>query len=197
VAELLFGSLIAFAASRAALAAEILALRHQLAVLERSSPARRPFTCWDRALWAFALRHWSGWKDSLVLVKPESVVQTSPIRPVNMRPRGRRGGGSRGCRPTLGAQRVAAAGSGAAPRRLFYALRAERSTPRTPRALVPFLTAPRLPRGCHSCIRPRRLWPAGAGRGSSSTAGHGSGSGAAARSPRLWPRGSGRYSRGR
>ncbi|HEU5180303.1 MAG TPA: hypothetical protein VFW45_05900, partial [Candidatus Polarisedimenticolia bacterium] len=69
-----FASLVAFAASRAAFAAEILALRHQLAVLERSSPARRPFTCWDRALWAFALRHWSGWKDSLVLVKPETVI---------------------------------------------------------------------------------------------------------------------------
>jgi hypothetical protein len=74
VVRLLFASLVAFAASRAALAAEILALRHQLAVLVRSSPARVPFTCWDRALWAFLLRHWSGWKDSLALVKPATVV---------------------------------------------------------------------------------------------------------------------------
>jgi putative transposase len=74
VVRLVLGSMVAFAASRAALAAEILALRHQLAVLERSSPARPPFTCRDRALWAFALRHWSGWKDSLVLVKPETVI---------------------------------------------------------------------------------------------------------------------------
>jgi hypothetical protein len=65
---------VAFAASRAALAAEILALRHQHAVLERSSPARLPLTCWDRALWAFLLRHWSGWKDSMVLVKPDTVI---------------------------------------------------------------------------------------------------------------------------
>src|SRR5260370_14890667 len=72
--RLLLGSLVAFAASRAALAAEILALRHQLAVLGRSSPAQLPFTCWDRALWAFALRRWSGWKDALVLVKPETVI---------------------------------------------------------------------------------------------------------------------------
>ena len=74
VVRLLFASLVAFAASRAALAAEILALRHQLAVLARSSPARLPLTCWDRALWAFLLRHWSGWKDSLVLVKPATLV---------------------------------------------------------------------------------------------------------------------------
>ena len=50
-----FRSLVTFAASRAVLAAEILALHHQLAVLERSSPARLPLTCGDRALWAFAL----------------------------------------------------------------------------------------------------------------------------------------------
>jgi putative transposase len=74
VARLLFGSLVAFAACRAALAAEILALRHQLGVLQRSSPARPPFTSWDRALWAFVLRRWSGWRDSLVLVKPETVI---------------------------------------------------------------------------------------------------------------------------
>src|SRR5260370_5699480 len=72
--RLLFASLVALAAPRAALAAEILALRHQLAVLERSRPARLPFTCWDRALWAFLLRHWSGCKDSMVLVKPETVI---------------------------------------------------------------------------------------------------------------------------
>jgi putative transposase len=72
--RLLFGSLVTALRSRAALAAEILALRHQLGVLKRSGPARLPFTCWDRALWAFLLRHWSGWKDSLVLVKPETVI---------------------------------------------------------------------------------------------------------------------------
>jgi transposase InsO family protein len=74
VVRLVFGSLVAFVASRAALAAEILALRHQLGVLERSSPTRLPLTCWDRALWAFILRHWSGWKDTLVLVKPDTVI---------------------------------------------------------------------------------------------------------------------------
>jgi hypothetical protein len=72
--KLLFGSLVTALRSRAALAAEILALRQQLGVLKRSSPARPPFTCWDRVLWAFALRHRSGWKDSLVLVKPQTVI---------------------------------------------------------------------------------------------------------------------------
>jgi hypothetical protein len=43
VVRLFFGALVAFASSPAALAAEIPALRHQLAVLQRSSPARRPF----------------------------------------------------------------------------------------------------------------------------------------------------------
>jgi putative transposase len=74
VVRLVCGSTVAFLRSRAVLAAEILALRHQLGVLQRSSPARRPFTRWDRALWAFFLRHWSGWKGSLVLVKPETVI---------------------------------------------------------------------------------------------------------------------------
>jgi len=74
VVRVFLGSLVAFAGSRAALAAEILALRHQLAVLERSRPARMPLTSWDRALWGFLLRHWSGWKDSLVLVKPQTVI---------------------------------------------------------------------------------------------------------------------------
>jgi len=72
--RLFFGALVAFVASRAALAAEILALRHQLGVLKRSSPTRLPLTCWDRALWAFVLRSWSGRKNPLVLVKPDNVI---------------------------------------------------------------------------------------------------------------------------
>jgi hypothetical protein len=43
---------VAFAASRAALAAEILALRHNSASWNGRVPARLPLTCWDRALWA-------------------------------------------------------------------------------------------------------------------------------------------------
>ena len=44
-------------------AAEILALRPQLVVLERSQPRRLLLTRWDRALWGLLLCRWSGWKD--------------------------------------------------------------------------------------------------------------------------------------
>jgi hypothetical protein len=79
--RLVFASLVAFIGSRAALAAEILALRHQLGVLERSSPARLPLMCWDRALWVFLLRHWSGWKDSLVRRSAPSLLPSRGLRP--------------------------------------------------------------------------------------------------------------------
>lgn len=52
---------------------EILALRHQLAVLQRGD--RRPrLTPADRLLWSWMSRYWSGWKESLVIVKPETVI---------------------------------------------------------------------------------------------------------------------------
>jgi len=70
----LFAALATVVHSRVALAAEILALRHQLVVLKRARPARLPLSHWGRALWAFVLRRWTGWKDSLVLVKPETVI---------------------------------------------------------------------------------------------------------------------------
>ena len=59
--------------SRASMQAEILVLRHQLAVLQRAG--RRPrLTPADRLLWSWISRHWSGWKESLVIVKPETVI---------------------------------------------------------------------------------------------------------------------------
>src|SRR5689334_17523172 len=60
--------------SRAALHAEILALRHQLLVLQRSRPARVRLAKSDRWLWACLSRVWSGWRTALVIVKPETVV---------------------------------------------------------------------------------------------------------------------------
>jgi len=59
--------------SRAALQLENLALRHQLAVLRRGSKRpqlRQP----DRLLWAGLSRIWSGWRDAVVIVKPETVI---------------------------------------------------------------------------------------------------------------------------
>ena len=62
------------ARSRAALHLEILALRHQVAVLNRSRPSRLRLTAADWALWAWLSRAWSGWRPALVLVKPATVL---------------------------------------------------------------------------------------------------------------------------
>ena len=71
---LLLSSLSTLVRSRVDLAAEILALRHQFIVLKRAKPTRVPLSHWDRVLWAFVLRRWRGWKDSLLLVEPETVI---------------------------------------------------------------------------------------------------------------------------
>jgi putative transposase len=59
--------------SRLALQAEILALRHQLAVYQRTG-ARPRLKPADRMLWAWLSRAWPGWREALVLVKPETVI---------------------------------------------------------------------------------------------------------------------------
>jgi len=60
--------------TRRSLMLENLALRHQLAVLQRSSlrPRLRPA---DRLFWVLLCRLWSDWTDALSLVKPETVVR--------------------------------------------------------------------------------------------------------------------------
>jgi putative transposase len=67
------GLLAAVFRSRADLQLENLALRHQLAVLRRGSkrPRLRPS---DRIFWAWLSRSWSGWRDALVIVRPETVI---------------------------------------------------------------------------------------------------------------------------
>src|SRR5215469_10039770 len=61
--------------SRAVLQAEILALRHQLLVLQRSNGNRRPrLSLADRLLWVWLSRLWSGWRSALMMVKPETVI---------------------------------------------------------------------------------------------------------------------------
>ena len=62
------------ARSRTALHLEILALRHQVAVLNRSRSPRLRLTVADRALWAWLSQAWSGWRPALVLVKPDTVL---------------------------------------------------------------------------------------------------------------------------
>ena len=73
VLRILIRGLLSGLGSRSSLIAENTALRHQLAVLRRSRKAA--FTPLDRALWAFGLRRWNGWIDTLVLVKPATVIR--------------------------------------------------------------------------------------------------------------------------
>ena len=56
------------------LAAENVALRHQLDVALRSARPRRRLTLPDRILWVWLSRIWSGWKDSIRIVQPETVI---------------------------------------------------------------------------------------------------------------------------
>jgi len=60
--------------TRRSLMLENLALRHQLAVLRRSSPRPRLRTS-DRLFWVLLCRLWSGWADALAVVKPETVIR--------------------------------------------------------------------------------------------------------------------------
>jgi putative transposase len=60
--------------SRAALHLEVLALRHQLLVLQRSRPRRLRLANADRWLWAWLSASWSGWRTAVVTVKPETVI---------------------------------------------------------------------------------------------------------------------------
>jgi hypothetical protein len=60
--------------TRRSLILENLALRQQLAVLKRKHP-RPKLGPLDKMFWVLARRFWSGWKEALVLVLPETVVR--------------------------------------------------------------------------------------------------------------------------
>ena len=61
--------------NQAAVQAEIIALRHQLIVLQRSQkPKRLVLSRTDRCLWVWLSRLWSRWRSALIIVKPETVV---------------------------------------------------------------------------------------------------------------------------
>ena len=63
-----------FLAGRAALMAENLALRHQLAVLQRSVK-RAKLRKRDRISWVWLSRLWSAWRSALLIVQPATVVK--------------------------------------------------------------------------------------------------------------------------
>jgi transposase InsO family protein len=78
ILSLLFFSLGTSLRSRAALQAEILALRHQLLMLERSQRGRRPrLKNADRILWVWLSRLWQGWRSALRIVQPDTVIAWS------------------------------------------------------------------------------------------------------------------------
>src|SRR5499427_5485417 len=71
---MLLNSLLMGLRSQAAMQAEIIALRHQLTVLQRNQPKRLVVNRADRCLWVWLSRLWSDWRSSLIIVKPETVI---------------------------------------------------------------------------------------------------------------------------
>jgi len=75
----LFIALFALVAStfrtRAALQAEILALRHQLVVFQNNAPRPLRLHRGDRLLWIVLSQFWPGWRRCLHMVQPETVLR--------------------------------------------------------------------------------------------------------------------------
>ena len=69
-----FGALGRLFRSRGNLAFENFVLRQQLAVLKRRHPRPR-LGLFDKLFWVAVRRFWSGWKRSLIVVTPETVVR--------------------------------------------------------------------------------------------------------------------------
>jgi putative transposase len=66
--------------SRADLELEVIALRHQLAVLRRQRPGRTRISSIDRLLWVWLYRLWPRCLDVIVVVKPATVDSMAPAR---------------------------------------------------------------------------------------------------------------------
>src|SRR5258707_3494003 len=71
------GALIRLFRSRGNLVLENLVLRQQLAVLKRRHP-RPSIGSLDKLFWVVVRRFWSGWKQALIVVTPETVVRWHP-----------------------------------------------------------------------------------------------------------------------
>jgi len=71
----LLASLRATIRSRLELTAEILALRHQLAVLQRTTPKRPRLRPLDRLLWVLLSSVWPSWRQAVRIVTPATVVR--------------------------------------------------------------------------------------------------------------------------
>ena len=75
VLKLIWWAVIGLFRSRASLEAEILALRHQLNVLRRSSPKRSAFNNFDRLIFASLYRIAPRVVNALAIVEPETVIR--------------------------------------------------------------------------------------------------------------------------
>ena len=73
--KLIWWPVTGFFRSRALLEAEIVALRHQLNVLRRKAPKRLVFSNFDRLVFASLYRLVPGILNTLVIVKPETVIR--------------------------------------------------------------------------------------------------------------------------
>ena len=74
--EILFSFLSSFRVyfrTHADIQLEVLALRHQVTVLQRTNPKPKLRPA-DRRLWVWLSRSWSRWRSALVIVKPDTVV---------------------------------------------------------------------------------------------------------------------------
>ena len=74
IGRLLFGSILRAFRSRSSLFLENLLLRQQLAVLKRKHP-RPQIAVADRLFGVLTRRVWSGWKQALTVVTPDTVVR--------------------------------------------------------------------------------------------------------------------------
>src|SRR5215468_246449 len=72
--RLCLGTLVRFLRSRHSLLLENLALRQQLVVLKRRHP-RPKLDLSDKLFWLLVRRCWSGWKQALLVVTPETVIR--------------------------------------------------------------------------------------------------------------------------
>src|ERR1700722_8130383 len=61
--------------TRTALLLESVVLRYQIAVPEGSGTRRPCFRFWDRLFWILFSRWWPQWRDSLIIVPPETVLR--------------------------------------------------------------------------------------------------------------------------
>ncbi len=72
--QLAVNAILSIFKTRQKLTLDNLALRQQLAVLNRS--AKRPqFTPTDRMFWVVLSRIWNNWSETLLIVQPETVIR--------------------------------------------------------------------------------------------------------------------------